>query len=305
MPALAFRLDDYSAHPAHATNTYRKIVSAFSERRLPLTVAVTPSIAGDVRNPRCSSVHSLEPSSERWQLLQAAVDVEIALHGLRHRTTSTARLTEFSGLSRIMQGELLDQAVTLMSRLTSHKIHTFVPPWNDFDVTTTTELRARGMTVISTSVAQSLRHYGREAGVRIVPSQLSLHDAMAIGLRGVISLASVSRSSDVVITMHEYEFREGTDSHLKRLRTFLDVAIDEGLEVRAVGACAGRIERPGVWTALEVWGGAGGPLQSTNGRRLVADVLSTLGTFERTLGVVELIGRNVAHVTYLTRRSSR
>ena len=205
---LVFRLDDYSNRSSIKIEKY--IINIFREHKIPLTIGVIPfGFDGDFLDP---SPHEFVPlSTEKVANLKTAMDdsvIEVALHGFSHQTINPKGSewnTEFLGLDYQTQEDKISKGQILLEQDLGIGIHTFIPPFNNYDSNTLLALENRGIDIISASV------YGyadEESPVGFIPQSVDLPNV-------ITAIRKARRYPDlrplILVTLHNYDIGSGTE----------------------------------------------------------------------------------------------
>jgi peptidoglycan/xylan/chitin deacetylase (PgdA/CDA1 family) len=215
---LIFRFDDYSAAERIKVEVDETIFRTFRTHKVPLTVAVTPRMVSDVHDATCESYRELGSDRRRIDLLKDGLDAgwELALHGLTHRRSVVRDYTEFAMLSRAIQvARIREGREKLLDWFPSAPLRVFVPPWNSFDSITVEAASANSFEVLCAgpSTKAAVR-----SGVRIIPSIMSIEELLSFcQVFSLPRLLADLAGTSLVVTLHEYEFRQGDQPDWPRL----------------------------------------------------------------------------------------
>jgi predicted deacetylase len=128
-PAVVLlRVDDYP-HWSVDTDRFWAFHERLSSERVPYLLAATPFV---VTNPLRTDAPARPYNPAEWAQLARAVDVgelEVALHGVTHRTRASRLASEFDGMSLADAREALARAWAFLEREGCRPM-AFVPPFN-------------------------------------------------------------------------------------------------------------------------------------------------------------------------------
>lgn len=203
---VLFRYDDFSELSPMQLD--EQLIGVFRDHGVPCTFAVIPAVTtGNFRDKDAREVRPL--GSAKLALLQRAVAdgvVDVALHGLHHRTVHPQPPhSEFAGLSVVEQSEKIRQGKELLEAALQTRIETFVPPWNTYDRDTLQALRQAQIRGIS---ANRYSAVVEDEQIRYLPITIETHD-----LRRAVAQARRAGDGEAVIgvLLHPYDFRESGD----------------------------------------------------------------------------------------------
>jgi len=215
---LTFRFDDYSAAERIKVEVDETIFRTFRTHQVPLTVAVTPRMVSDVHDAACESYSELGSDRRRIDLLKEGLDAgwELALHGLTHRRSVVRDYTEFAMVSRAIQvARIREGREKLLEWFPSAPLRVFVPPWNSFDSITVEAAAANSFEVLC---AGSGTKAAVRSGVRIIPSIMTIEELLSFcQVFSLPRLLADLAGTSLVVTLHEYEFRQGDQPDWPRL----------------------------------------------------------------------------------------
>lgn len=129
-PMVLLRVDDYP-HWSVGLERYWVFHRQMAEADVPFLLAATPFL---VANPLMPDSPPRGLVAEEWSKLAAAVargEVEVALHGITHRTRDPGRASEFDGVPAADAAEGLANAWRALEERGCHPV-AFVPPFNRF-----------------------------------------------------------------------------------------------------------------------------------------------------------------------------
>jgi len=125
---VLLRVDDYP-HWSVGTDRFWAFHERLSSARVPYLLAATPFV---VTNPLRTDAPARPYNPAEWAQLAAAVDageLEVALHGVTHRTRATHLASEFDGMPVGDAREALARAWAFLERERCRPM-AFVPPFN-------------------------------------------------------------------------------------------------------------------------------------------------------------------------------
>lgn len=198
MITVAFRLDDPSPLSDHALE--RRLLALFTQYRIPLTIAVIPFTFDHSNSCIAISAENC-PHIANARRLQ---EIEIALHGHSHIHRSPFRTpsSEFYGVPRLKQEELIRQAKDRLEFAFGQGVVGFVPPWNSFDKETTDVVLECGFKYLS---AGWLRPKSQSSGLSIIPRTCTLRTVDS-ALRDANKFSEMNPC--IIVVMHPDDFRE-------------------------------------------------------------------------------------------------
>ena len=195
--SVCFRFDDLSALSDQTLE--RSVIEVFARFDVPLCVAPIPF----VRSPRGEVVPlSRDGASHLIEATRRGV-IEIAQHGHSHvhrGPNIDGTRTEFAGLERAEQANLIREGQQLLSAVFERAIKAFVPPWNTYDRTTITVLEEAGFEFVSAGWEVE-----PASTVPIVPRTCDLRAARSAIER---ALEFPSLAPLVVVLLHPHDFIE-------------------------------------------------------------------------------------------------
>lgn len=215
MIRVAIRFDDPSATSNRALE--EGVIDELARSGLRATFAVIP-----FREVASKTVALDRDRASHLLVAHREHRIEIALHGHSHkRTRAEGQPSEFQGVERHQQAELLDQAARhLRAMFGEDCISGFVPPWNTYDANTLAALENLGFAYLSASWWFPQAYRG---AVSIIPRTCQLTDLhSAIGqARGYARF-----QPSIIAVMHHYDFAEPNGSAsafgLNRFANLLD-----------------------------------------------------------------------------------
>jgi peptidoglycan/xylan/chitin deacetylase (PgdA/CDA1 family) len=205
-----FRYDDFSETSPIEVDS--GLISVLRRHHVPCTFAVIPAVTdGNYRDPAVTEVRLL--GAMKLEMLSEAVAdgaVDVALHGLNHRTRfKDGPHSEFVGLSREIQASMIQEGKQRLERSLGVPIGGFVPPWNNYDANTLAALQDSGIHCLSANRSSPSLNV---PGIRYLPITIETHE-----LRNAVTQARRSRDSDPIIgvLLHPYDFKESGDSRAR------------------------------------------------------------------------------------------
>jgi peptidoglycan/xylan/chitin deacetylase (PgdA/CDA1 family)/SAM-dependent methyltransferase len=215
---LIFRFDDYSAAERIKVEVDERIFRTFRTHGVPLTVAVTPRMVSDVHDATCESYSDLGSDPRRIDLLNKGLDAgwELAQHGLTHRRSVVRDYTEFAMLSRAIQVARIREGRERLSEwFPGSPLRVFVPPWNSFDSITVEAAAVNSFEVLCAGPGSKA---AVRSGVRIIPSVMSIEELLSFcEVFSLPRLLADLAGTSLVVTLHEYEFRQNDQPDRTRL----------------------------------------------------------------------------------------
>lgn len=194
---VALRYDDFSAESPIEIES--GILNACARHRVHCTFGVIP----------------LNLPTDRIALLQKGVEegyLEVALHGLTHKTRHPRRKSEFVGVPREDQVDMLRQGLTALGSLAG-AVRTFIPPWNSYDHNTLDAIASVGLTTLSADGAGKSKPNG---ALRYVPATCLVTEIReAVAHARSLVAAKPGRTPMVVAYFHPYEFAESGSPRAK------------------------------------------------------------------------------------------
>lgn len=196
---VIFRYDDYSS--LSPTEMEIKIINAFKNYNIPLTLGVIPYLCKDNSEP-------LPLALSKAEILKNAIDsgiLETALHGYCHQSvskTSDGTYSEFSGLDYKAQIKKITEGKNLLEEILKIKINTFIPPWNSYDLNTIEALEAAGFKYISADSKGIMKESSEIKYLPMTTTLLDLSDAVRKA-RKISNIQPV-----IVVFFHPFEFVE-------------------------------------------------------------------------------------------------
>jgi hypothetical protein len=127
-PRVLIRVDDYP-HWNVPTARFWEFHTRMAERGIPYLLAATPFLSSAPLTPASPP---RPHRAEEWEALRAAVarrEIEIALHGVTHRTRSSHLASEFDGLALDEAHAAIDEAWRCLVARGCPPV-AFVPPFN-------------------------------------------------------------------------------------------------------------------------------------------------------------------------------
>lgn len=202
-----FRYDDFSELSPAAVDV--PLIAALTRQQVPCAFATVPAITtGSYRDPTPVAVARLGPQKAAMLRSATAVGaVDVALHGLHHRTRGGPGLhSEFVGLDEETQYALLCEGKSVLEGAIERSVVSFVPPWNTYDEATLRALARAGVLGIS---ANRFRPALDAGGLTYLP--ITTEPAR---LRAAVEAARGSIAADPVIGVlfHPYDFAESGDA---------------------------------------------------------------------------------------------
>jgi peptidoglycan/xylan/chitin deacetylase (PgdA/CDA1 family) len=201
--SVVFRFDDVSARSS--TDLEGRLIRAFEDNRMSVTFAVVPYIIAGSQHD-ASPQDTVPLDSAKATLLRGAIRrgvLEVALHGYSHQARrSYPPYTEFSGLDSAIQSERIARARTFLESMVGTRVSTFVPPWDDYDMSTVRVVRELGFRVLSANVEGVADD---SSALRFLPVTTSLHQ-----LQRAVDFARQAPDSQpvVVVLFHPFDFTE-------------------------------------------------------------------------------------------------
>ncbi|MDO7171381.1 DUF2334 domain-containing protein [Mariniflexile sp. AS56] len=201
---MVFRFDDYSAKSN--TDLELKIIDAFRKNKVPFTIATIPFvIAGDEHS--FAPQNGLPLTQEKANILKHAMNegvVDIALHGYTHQVHVNDN-NEFADLSYNIQKEKLVKGKKLLEDLIDEPIHTFVPPWNSYDINTLKAMETVGFSTLS---ADRGRIGNSNSNLNFLPFTCELPNIWNAITEARNEVKNNKKSKPTIVVMfHEYDFK--------------------------------------------------------------------------------------------------
>lgn len=200
---VVFRYDDYSN--SSSTETEAELLHAFHTYHIPCTFGVIPYTCDRAtEDPVPQSVVPL--TLVKADLLRRAVQaglLEVAQHGYSHQTIlsrSQGGWTEFAGLGLREQIQKIVDGKRLLQEMLNMQVVTFTPPWNSYDLNTTTALEDTGFTCISAGRTGVVRESSQLGFLPSTCSLFNLQDAVRTAQR------FVDAQPVIVALCHAYDF---------------------------------------------------------------------------------------------------
>ena len=163
---VVFRYDDYGSAgwTDRSIDVDRAVLDIFADRAFPLVIAVIPE-------PLSKQPENIQQLN-RYASVGAA---EIAVHGWDHNPSELLAnehiKSEFTGLPYDAQLQRLLKGKSYLEAWFGQPIHTFVPPWNKYDMTT---LRACADAGIEALSADIYGPFDADGSVSLLPSTVWL-----------------------------------------------------------------------------------------------------------------------------------
>ena len=211
---VALRYDDFSAtSPIEIENAIRKMAL---RHKVPMTFGVIPNVTlGKARDVGDGPTESLSEAKQEW--LRESVKqgwLEVALHGLNHRSVRVPQPSEFAGLSAEKQHEIIKQGKDSLNAW-GLQATTFIPPWNSYDEATLMALSKNGFNMLSADALGEIINPSVTSPIRYLPSTCVLPDlpkAVRTALRTVSEYSSeqIAKQGPLVVVayFHPYDFLE-------------------------------------------------------------------------------------------------
>lgn len=131
------RVDDFP-HPKVNLNDFKKFDSLMKKFNVPYLLGVIPRPCLDPLNPKSTDFRKL--SKEEIKALRYLKDVELAMHGVTHKTREYGLLkrllgfrSEFVGLDKATLTKKLQIGLSLFREYGLKRPRVFIPPFNTFD----------------------------------------------------------------------------------------------------------------------------------------------------------------------------
>jgi peptidoglycan/xylan/chitin deacetylase (PgdA/CDA1 family) len=199
---LVFRYDDYSGKTdleAFETN----MLAIFEKHGVALTIGVIPEVcSGDVHDPSPQSSVSIGP--DRVAPISRELPsklLEVAQHGLTHKTVREGPLSEYVGVPYEEQLVSLRRGKMVLEALFHTPVVTFIPPWNSYDENTAKALDVLGVKVLS---AELKTEVSSPHSFRKLPATCGLDEVD----RAIGQARELKGESVVVVLFHGYDFDE-------------------------------------------------------------------------------------------------
>lgn len=214
---IIFRYDDFSAAEQHSFEVDEALFDMFLDLKVPLLVAVTPRMSAAIRDPFNQRFFAIEEDAQRVMLLGRGLERgwQLALHGLTHQSTIDLGGTEFRHVPQEIQEEKIATGRSTLTRcFPGVPLDVFIPPWNSYDDITVQCLARHGFRLLC---AGDLELPRCEHQITIIPSLMTPRDLLDyIDAFSAGDLAGDVGSGCLVITMHQYEFRQlGRSDHVE------------------------------------------------------------------------------------------
>lgn len=208
---VVFRFDDPSA--LSSLKTELSVIKSFKEHNASLTFGVIPYRCKDTRDPSPQELFPLgEDKAHIFQKAAKEGIVDLALHGYSHQMSAKKSWTEFKGLEYKEQLKKLSEGKAYLEKLMGIPIHTFIPPYNTYDLNTLKALEVLGFEILSAGIHGNVIFGSKLA---FMPMSIRLHQ-----LKQSVEKArnSLDKEPLIVVMFHEYDFLdmqvEGIDKKL-------------------------------------------------------------------------------------------
>ena len=238
MGKLILRFDDYCALSDTAVERkFLEIVAACGGKAIMSVVPFVADTEWELRGP----IPLCPLPQEKANLLKDFVPrhAEIALHGYSHQTvTRWSNLLEFGDrVTRRRQVERLRDGKAFLEDLFGVRVDTFVPPWNEYGLTTLEALEEAGLKILAGHLT-----LGPASGkLALVPACCELGQ-----LENALAAGKSDADSIICLMLHEYDFAEsgsiqssmtlaGFESRLKGIGT-------ENIQWASFGDCLAKGE---------------------------------------------------------------
>ena len=216
---LIFRFDDYSAAERIKVEVDETIFRTFRTHKVPLTVAVTPSMVSDVHDAACESYSELGDPTDGGSICSTRASTQAGSWPFTASPTVdlSSETTPNSLCCRapFRWHEFGKVAKSFLDWFPSASLRVFVPPWNSFDSITVEAASANSFDVLCAGASAKA---AVRSGVRIIPSIMSIEELLSFcQVFSLPRLLADLAGTSLVVTLHEYEFRRGDQPDWRRL----------------------------------------------------------------------------------------